>query len=162
LSGGLPLSAVITKDEIAAKWRPIKSSETFMGNSLMCAVALTNISVLEEMNAPKKAKELGAYMLRVFKENLEDKKMVGEVRGKGCFLAIELVEDKETKKPVSKEAVEFTHELTMKKGLIVNFGSGNYGNVINVTPPLIATEKQVDLAAQILKDALVETSKQHP
>ena len=72
LSGGFPLSAAITRDEIAAKWEPIKSSETFMGNLLMCAVAMTNINILEEMNAPMLAKKIGTYMLRTFKETLED------------------------------------------------------------------------------------------
>lgn len=89
LSGGFPLSAAITRDEIAAKWEPIKSSETFMGNLLMCAVAMTNINILEEMNAPMLAKKIGTYMLRTFKETLEDLKIIGDIRGKGGFLAIE-------------------------------------------------------------------------
>ncbi len=159
LSGGLPLSGVITTDEIAEKWHPVKSSETFMGNPLMCAVALTNIEVLEEMDAPKRAKVLGAYMRKIFTETLEDVKIVGDVRGKGCFLAIEMVEDKKTKKPISKELCKYACDLTLKKGLIANFGAGNYGNVIDIAPPLIITEKQVDSAAQIMREALTETSR---
>jgi 4-aminobutyrate aminotransferase-like enzyme len=70
-----------------------------------------------------------------------------------------MVEDKKTKKPISKELCKYACDLTLKKGLIANFGAGNYGNVIDIAPPLIITEEQVDSAAQIMREALAETSK---
>ena len=159
LSGGFPLSAVITTNEIADKWSPIKSSETFMGNPLLCAVTLANIKILEKMNAPQRAKLIGEYMRKTFKEHLGDLKIIGDIRGKGCFMDIELVEDKGTKKPISQEVLRYAADLTLQKGLIMNFGTGMYSNCINASPPLIITEEQIDLGARKLAEALKQTQK---
>ena len=159
LGSGFPISAVITRDDIAEKWEPVMSSETFMGNPLLCSIALKSIELLERMNAPKKAKSLGAYMLKAFTDSLKNLQLVGDIRGRGAFAAIELVKDKKTKEPIDEETWQYTADLTLRKGLMLNFGAGNYGNVINTVPPLIATEEHIDRAVDILTETLRETQK---
>jgi 4-aminobutyrate aminotransferase/(S)-3-amino-2-methylpropionate transaminase len=150
LGGGLPLAAVTGRAEIMDAPHPGGLGGTFGGNPVACAAAL---AVLDELSAPgfrERAEQIGK-LLRARLEDIAAKHaIVGEVRGLGSMLAIELVERHgEASKAVTTAARE--------KGLIL-LSCGLYGNVIRLLPPLSATDEELERGLAILEEALGDAS----
>lgn len=156
-SGYIPLGAVGVSDEIYA--RMIEPDQMFMhgftysGHPVACAVALKNIEIVENENLAAKAGEQGAYLIERLKE-LEGHQNVGEVRGKGMMMIVEIVADKETKAKLDPalNAGGQLQAATRSRGLIVR--SSNDG--IAISPPLILTREEADRLVSIVQDAVVE------
>ncbi len=151
IADGFPLSAFITRPEIAAAFTPGDHLSTFGGNPVSCAAALANMDVMRDEDLPGNARRRGEQLmgrLRIFQERCA---LVGDVRGKGLMIGIELVTD--AKKTPAVQEAKRVRELCREKGLLVGIG-GVYGNVIRLQPPLILTEAQADQAASILEQAL--------
>jgi 4-aminobutyrate aminotransferase / (S)-3-amino-2-methylpropionate transaminase / 5-aminovalerate transaminase len=156
LGGGLPLAGVTGKAEVMDSVHPGGLGGTFGGNPLACAAAL---AVLDEVATPAfraRADALGER-LRASLDGIAAKvPAVGEVRGIGPMLAMELVTDHETKTPDS-ELTKRTIELARERGLIL-LACGMYGNVLRLLPPLIETAEEIDEGLSILEGALVDAS----
>jgi 4-aminobutyrate aminotransferase-like enzyme len=159
LTGGYPLSAVITTEEIANCWRPTIHMATYTGNPLMCAAALAEIEVVEELKLPERVKRMEPY----FKKCLEDKllrlKSVGDISVKGLFAGLEFVEDKNTKKPASLDFMNELGKNLLKNGLIVHNGEGIFLNRVGLAPPLIIDEEKIDKGTTILEKSIKETER---
>jgi 4-aminobutyrate aminotransferase len=155
LSGGMaPLGAMIATSEVM-NWEPGAHASTFGGNIIACAAAIEGLKILEEENLVKRAADLGERALRRLKEMEEGFKFVAEVRGKGLLLAIEMVKDKRTKEYAIKERDMLVREA-LNRGLIV-FRGGR--SVIRIAPPLIISEKELDLGLDILEESLREVER---
>ena len=149
ISSYLPLGATIATDEVAdhfgGEGNPLNHVITFGGHPVPAAAALKNIEILENENMVENSAEVGAY----FKEQLEglkvDHSTVGDVRGNGLLLAIELVSDRETKArfPAEAKISEHLNESFRKHGLILK-ARGQAGNIISFGPPLCITRDEVD------------------
>jgi 4-aminobutyrate aminotransferase-like enzyme len=129
---------------------------TFGGNPLSCAAAL---AVLDEVATPefRARADAMAVRLRTALDAIAAKvPAVGEVRGLGPMLALELVTDRETKTP-DADLTKRTIELARERGLIL-LGCGMYGNVLRLLPPLIEADEEVDDGLSILEGALVDAS----
>jgi 4-aminobutyrate aminotransferase / (S)-3-amino-2-methylpropionate transaminase / 5-aminovalerate transaminase len=154
LGGGLPLAAVTGRAEIMDAPHSGGLGGTFGGNPLSCAGA---IAVLDEVATPEfraRADELGAR-LRSRLDGLGARvDAVGEVRGLGPMLALELVEDRKTKEPAGALAKRTT-ELARERGLVL-LSCGIYGNVIRILVPILADAEDVEEGLAILEEALVE------
>jgi 4-aminobutyrate aminotransferase/(S)-3-amino-2-methylpropionate transaminase len=152
LAGGLPLSAVTGRAEIMDSVHVNGLGSTFAGNPISCRAALAVLDILLEDDLLTRARDLGLKArarLEALKEKFE---LVGDVRGKGAMLAMELVKDRETKTP----AVEETKELIKRcyeRGLIV-ISCGHYGNVIRTLMPFVITDEQLDRGFSILEESL--------
>jgi len=153
LSGGLPLSACIARDEIADASGPGTETGTYAGNVLACAAGLASIEVYEEENFSERAEKLGVYFLDRLGELAERHSMVGEVRGRGLMVAAELVTDRQTRNPlpIAKEA----SNLALKKGLFL-YPGGHYRNVLAFMPPLLIGKEEIDTAVGIVDEILIE------
>lgn len=153
IADGFPLGAFTTRDEIAAAFRPGDHLSTFGGNPVCCAAALANIEFMQREDLPGKAREHGEYVLRQLASLKERFSVIGDVRGMGLMIGIELVTD-DRLTPATKEA-EAIRDHCMKEGVLVGVG-GVYGNVIRIQPPLVITREQLDSALDILESALSE------
>ncbi|MCS7233926.1 MAG: aspartate aminotransferase family protein [Synergistetes bacterium] len=151
IADGFPLGAFIAKEELANAFRPGDHLSTFGGNPVSCAAALANIEFMLREDLPKQVEEKGNWFLGKLAELKELFKLIGDIRGKGLMIGIELVKGKD-KAPASEEA-EALRRLCRERGLLVGVG-GVYGNVIRIQPPLIISRDELEKAYEILKESL--------
>ena len=155
IADGFPLSAFTTRPEIAAAFKPGDHLSTFGGNPVSCAAALANIEFMEKENLPACATEIGNYAMSKLRELQKQNSLIGEVRGLGLMIGVELVKD-EKLAPASTEA-EALRDALLRQGVLVGVG-GVYGNVIRFQPPLIITRQQIDRALKAFEAALQEVA----
>src|SRR2546426_154552 len=156
IADGFPLSAYTTRPEIAAAYKPGDHLSTFGGNPVSCAAALANIEFLEKENLPARATETGNYAMAKLRELQKDNPLIGEVRGLGLMIGVELVRD-EKLTPASSEA-EAIRDALLRQGVLVGVG-GVYGNVVRFQPPLVITRQQIDQALEAFATALAEVAQ---
>src|SRR5207302_8740373 len=150
LGGGLPLAAVTGRAELMDAPQPGGLGGTFGGNPVACAAAL---AVLEELSAPgfrERAEQIAALLRTRLDELAAKHTSIGEVRGLGSMLALELAEP-------SGDAAKAVTAAAREKGLIL-LSCGLYGNVIRLLPPLSATDEELERGLAILEEALGDTS----
>ena len=158
LGQGVPVAAVITTDEIAEK--AVKDGfdqgATHMGDSFQCAVALANIEVIERENLLEKASRMGALLKKGLEELQKKFEFIGDVRGEGLFLGIEIVDSGIGRRPDPERTIKLVTECE-DRGLLLGGGipTGGLGtNTIRLCPPLVITEEQISTALDILEDGL--------
>jgi 4-aminobutyrate aminotransferase / (S)-3-amino-2-methylpropionate transaminase / 5-aminovalerate transaminase len=156
IADGFPLSAFTTRPEIAAAYKPGDHLSTFGGNPISCAAALANISFMEKENLPARAAESGAYAMSKLRELQKKNPLIGEVRGLGLMIGVELVKD-EKLTPAAAEA-EAIRDACLRRGMLIGVG-GTYGNVVRFQPPLVITRQQLDQALGIFAEALQEVTQ---
>lgn len=151
IADGFPLSAFTTRPDIAAAYKPGDHLSTFGGNPVSCAAALANIQFIENEDLPQRAAETGQYAMHKLEKLQKQNPIIGEVRGLGLMIGVELVRD-EKLTPANTEA-EAIRESLLKQGVLVGVG-GVYGNVVRFQPPLIITKEQIDRALTAFEPAL--------
>ena len=151
LGGGLPLSAVVARKEILDVG-PALALFTTAGNALSCSAALATIEAIEEDGLVDNARTVGAYLHDALSALKGQHALVGDIRGLGLIQGVELVRDRDTKEPASFEAAKVVYRA-WELGLVV-FYAGMFSNVIELTPPLVLSEAEVDEGVAILDRAL--------
>jgi len=155
LASGMPLGATISNAKIM-DWVPGSHASTFGGNPVSCVAALAVISVIKEEKLLDNATKQGAYIMKRLGEFKEQCDIVGDVRGKGLMIGMEIVEDKESKKPAPKKVTEIMMR-SWKRGIsVITCGA----STIRVAPPLIITRELVDSALDIIEDVTKEVAKE--
>ncbi|GCE03193.1 aspartate aminotransferase family protein [Dictyobacter aurantiacus] len=152
IADGFPLGAFIAPEAIADCFQPGEHLSTFGGNPVSCAAALANIEVLQDEGIIQHAAEMGQWVLSTLRELQQRFPLIGDVRGQGLMLGIELVKDRQTKEPAAAEAVRM-RALCRESGLLIGVG-GQFGNVLRLQPPLVITREQLSHALQIIEHAL--------
>lgn len=156
LTGGLPFAACIGSDAVMSAW-PVSAGEaihtsTFLGHPLGCAAALASIDVLREERLVERSATVGATLLARLRAELADHPAVGEVRGLGMMIGIELVRDRVTREPAPERVGRLVVEA-LRRGVIV-LGGGVHGNVVSLSPPFVITDAQLDHAVGVVLDLL--------
>jgi 4-aminobutyrate aminotransferase-like enzyme len=151
IADGFPMAAFTTRDEIAAAFKPGDHLSTFGGNPISCAAAIANINYMQEERLPTQAWEKGEYLVQRLKSLQSTSPMIGEVRGLGLMVGMELVKD-EKLTPAVAEA-EAVRDHCLARGVLVGVG-GIFGNVVRVQPPLVITHQQLDQAVDAIAFAL--------
>lgn len=163
-SGYLPLSATAVKREIYEAYTGTEDYDrfrhvnTFGGNPAACALALKNLELIENENLIERSRELGERLLQEL-EVLNEHPNVGNVRGKGLLLGIELVENKETKEPAAIEKLNKVMSLCREKGLIIGKNGdtvAGFNNVLQLSPPLSITEEDFQFIVATLKESIFQ------
>ena len=157
IASGLPIGAVIAKKEIMETFQPLTHSTTFGGNPLCCAAGLATVDVIQHEKLAENAVRMGTFMMKRLSEIRDERRLVGDVRGKGLMIGVELVKDKKSKEPAVKETEMFASEAA-KRGLIIST-TGIYRNVIRIAPPLIISKEFVEKGLEIIEDSLKKTEK---
>lgn len=150
LASGLPLGALVAKESIM-QWEPGSHASTFGGNPVACAAALETIKLLEEGLIDNAAK-VGQHLLGRLRELQDRHPLIGDARGIGLMLAIDLVQDRGTRQPAVAERDQVV-QAAFRRGLLL-LGCGQ--SAIRFCPPLIVTREEADLAVKILDEALCE------
>lgn len=162
-SAYLPLSATAVKKEIYEAFKGLDEYDyfrhvnTFGGNAAACALALKNLEIMEKEQLFKRSKQLGAQLKQALTENLRDNSFVGDVRGKGLLIGIELVKDKQTKEPLPVELVNKVVAGCKQKGLIIGKNGATvagYNNVLSLAPPLNIEQDDLNFIEKVVTEEL--------
>jgi 4-aminobutyrate aminotransferase / (S)-3-amino-2-methylpropionate transaminase / 5-aminovalerate transaminase len=158
LTGGLPFAACIGNDRAMDAW-PRSTGEaihtsTFLGNPIGCAAALASIAVLREERLVERSAELGGRMLQRLRSSLGEHPRVGEVRGLGMMIGVEMVRDRGSRTP-APELVGRIVVDALRRGVLV-LGGGIHGNVLSLSPPFTITEEQCSHALGVLEEVIGE------
>ncbi len=159
IGNAFPLAAVITKREIADSFNNgMEFFSTFGGNPVACAAGLAVLDVLEEEQLQKHALRVGAHLISGLRKLQERHDLIGDVRGSGLFLGIDLVLDRETRKPAPLQASYVVNRL--RDCGILTGTDGPHHNVLKLRPPLVFSESDADFFAKTLNDVLGEDAAQ--
>lgn len=152
IAAGVPLSAIVARDEIMESVPGGVIGGTFGGNALACAASLKTIEIMERDHLADRSLAIGEKVMARYKEWLAKYDCVGDVRGLGGMIGIEFVEDKASKKP-AKALTGAIIEECAANGLLVE-GAGIYGNVIRFLAPLVITDEQLEAGLNIFERAI--------
>ncbi len=155
LGGGVPISATLASEEVASAFdvEPILYYTTYGSNPLSCSAALAALEVIIEEKLYERAAKLGEYFIKRLKELQDKYEIIGDVRGKGLMIGVELVKDRRSKEPAVKESILLKYEA-LKRGLILPAGQGWYKNVIRILPPAVITIEQIDKSIEVIEQCL--------
>jgi alanine-glyoxylate transaminase/(R)-3-amino-2-methylpropionate-pyruvate transaminase len=152
LGNGYPLGAVITTRAVAESMRGKTHFNTFGGNPVAMTVGEAVLDVLEEEKLPQNAAVIGTYLKDKLQKLAEKSPWIGDVRGKGLMLGVELVKDKKTKEPAAQETLK-AMDLAKERGVLLGKG-GMAGNVLRIKPPLCVNKTDADWIISALEESL--------
>jgi len=148
IASGMPLGVTTARAEVMS-WPPGAHASTFGGNPVSCAAALATIDLLRT-SLMQNATEVGAYMMDLLKGLQEKHQIIGDVRGKGLMIGIELVRDRVTKERATDERNTVV-DACFERGMLI-LGAGR--NALRLSPPLVLTKAQAKTAVEILDQAI--------
>ncbi len=151
---GFPVTAMLVSDRYKEAVEKISASTSYGGNPMACAAALASIEVIEEENLLDRATHLGDILMKRMEKMRDEHPIIGEVRGKGCLLAIELVKDRETKEPF-EEAGKLVYQTAFRKGLAWIPA----GHILRMSPPIIMEDELAMKAMDIIDESLFEVER---
>jgi 4-aminobutyrate aminotransferase/(S)-3-amino-2-methylpropionate transaminase len=152
LAAGMPLSAVVGRKEIMEMIHPGGIGGTYGGNPVACAAALAVFEIFETENLLERGQKLGNTLRQRLIRFQEQFELVGDVRGKGPMLAMELVKDRHTKAPAADQAKALV-KFCFERGLII-LSCGTLGNVIRLLMPLTIGENELQRGLAIIEEGL--------
>ncbi len=152
IASGMPLSALVARSEIMDSWEAPAHVFTTEANPLCCAAALATISVIEEEKLYERAARLGEHAMKRFREMMEEHELIGDVRGKGLMIGVDLVKDRKTKEPATKETLKVDWRCWEKGLILIHFGK----SVLRIAPPLTISEEELDRGIDIIEEAIAD------
>jgi adenosylmethionine-8-amino-7-oxononanoate aminotransferase len=164
VSAYLPIAATVVKNDVfksfvgePSEMRQVFQISTYGGHPVAAAVANRNVEIIVEEKLADRAAENGAYFLEALR-TLTEHPWVGDVRGKGLLLGVELVKDKQTKEIVPPDTMKFVVDFARKNGVLVGRSGGgrHLGNTIQLSPPLVFTRPEIDRVVTVLDKAIAE------
>ncbi len=153
IASGLPLGITAARADVM-DWPPGAHASTFGGNPVSCAAALATIKILND-GVVKNAATVGAHLMDRLTELMAKYPIIGDVRGRGLMIGVELVKDRVTKERATKERDQVVQEM-FKRGVLI-LGAGR--NAVRFAPPLVVTTAEVDAIVGVFEEALKTVSK---
>jgi len=158
MGNGFPISGLISTEEITNAYpfsKPSASSSSYGGNLMSCTAALVTINTIIEDSLVENSKNVGEYLLNGLKKLQEKYEFIGDVRGVGLLIGVELVKDRKTKEPLDKKTTQKIFLETLKRGMICM----NYKPNFRINPPLTLTKEEADIGLEILDDVFNYTER---
>lgn len=152
IGNGVPLGACVTRPEIAATMTRRIHFNTFGGNPVSMTQGLATLEVIDAEGVQQNARRVGAHLKSRLLELQERHPLIGEVRGMGLMLGVELVRDRESKEPATKETGDIL-ELCKERGLLIGKG-GLFGNVLRIKPPMCLTTDDAEFLVDCLDEVI--------
>jgi 4-aminobutyrate aminotransferase-like enzyme len=152
---GFPVTAMLVAEQYKEAIEKISASTSYGGNPMACAAALASIEVIEEEKLCERSAHLGEILMKRMKEMEARYPIIGEVRGKGCLLGIELVKDKTTREPFEK-AGQSVYQKAFRKGLAWIPA----GHILRMSPPLIIEDDLALIGLEIIEESIDETQRE--
>jgi len=153
MGGGIPIGAVVATGKIADCVQSGDFFSTYGGNPVCSAISLENIKIIEDERLVQNSESIGRFLKEGLIDIQKKNNLIGDVRGKGLMIGIELVQDKVTKKPASDEAKKLVN-LLKKEGVIIGLG-GLFNNVLRIQPPLCIAEQQASKVLEKIDQCLI-------
>jgi 4-aminobutyrate aminotransferase len=150
IASGLPLGVMTSRSEIVS-WPPGTHASTFGGNPVSCAASLATLKLLRE-SLVKNAEVVGAHMIAGVKTLMDKHQIIGDVRGRGLMIGVELVKDRKTKERAVEERNAVVQAM-FRRGVLI-LGAGR--NAIRFAPPLVISREQADAVLRLFDESLVE------
>ncbi len=154
LAAGLPLSGITGRAEVMDAPHVGGLGGTYGGNPLSCRAGLAVFDIIEKKDLLSRAQKIGKKVLEKFKEMQEKYPLIGDVRGLGAMVALELVKDRKTKEPADEEA-KLLVKKCYEKGLII-LKAGTYNNIIRILMPLVISDDELEEGLSILEEGIKE------
>jgi 4-aminobutyrate aminotransferase len=154
MGGDVPMAGVTLRKDLAEQIEDHSQPNTWAGNAVASAACLANIDILTENGQEliERAAVLGQEIKEMIQEGARETRVIGDVRGRGLMIGIEMVEDKESREPLNKQVVGNIIINMLNKGMLM-VPCGRYGNVFRFMPPLVLTRQYAHKAVDILLDA---------
>jgi 4-aminobutyrate aminotransferase/(S)-3-amino-2-methylpropionate transaminase len=152
IAAGIPLSAIVAREEIMQSVAKGTIGGTYSGNPLACASALKVIEIMQRDRLADRSLEIGEKVMSRYKAMQEKYSCIGDVRGLGAMIGIEFVKDREKKTPDAELTAAIVQECA-QNGLLVE-SAGVYGNVIRFLAPLVITDEQLEAGLDIFEAAI--------
>ena len=152
-ASGFPLSGIVAREEIAFSKpfaNPSGSSSSYGGNPLAAAAALATVRTILDCDLAGNAERVGRFMLARLRAIGERLPIVGDVRGRGLLIGVDLVKDKATREPLDKRFTRLLFERCLQRGLIVMA----YNPEVRINPPLVIDEETAEEGIAILEESL--------
>ncbi len=157
IGNGVPLAAVTTRMEIAQALTQRVHFNTFGGNPVCMAAGLAVLEVIDEDGLQENSRVVGGRLKRGFEKLMKEHRLIGDVRGMGLMLGVELVQDRTTKAPAKTETLAVL-ESAREMGVLIGKG-GLDGNVVRVKPPMCITAEDADFAIEVMHVALGDAER---
>jgi 4-aminobutyrate aminotransferase len=157
IADGFPLGACTAREDIGNSFEPGDHLSTFGGNPVSCAAALANIEYILKEKLSQQAADKGRYLMKRLNELGEKYNIIGEIRGKGLLIGVELVKDPKKRTPAAEETVKI-RDLCREKGVLLGHG-GIKGNVLRIQPPLVIDKQQMNKVAETLDESFKSMKK---
>ena len=155
MGNGHPLAAVVTTPEIAASFNNgMEYFNTFGGNPVSCAIGLAVLDVMADERLQVNALEVGNYLMNGLRQLMEKYPLIGDVRGLGLFIGIELVGNRETLEPATAQASYIANRMS-ERGILLST-DGSFHNVLKIKPPMVFTAANADFLIEMLDEILAE------
>ncbi|XP_043345102.1 alanine--glyoxylate aminotransferase 2, mitochondrial isoform X2 [Cervus elaphus] len=159
IGNGFPMAAVVTTPEIAKSLtKRLLHFNTFGGNPMACAIGSAVLEVIKEENLQENSQEVGTYMLLKLAKLRDEFEIVGDVRGKGLMIGIEMVKDKVSHQPLPREEVNQIHHDCKCMGLLIGRG-GLFSQTFRIAPSMCITKPEADFAVEVFRSALIQHMK---
>ncbi|MEA2625926.1 MAG: 4-aminobutyrate aminotransferase / (S)-3-amino-2-methylpropionate transaminase / 5-aminovalerate [Candidatus Binatota bacterium] len=155
MASGFPVAAVVSTDEIVQAEpfsKPSASSSSYGGNPLAAAAALATLETILDEGLVERSRALGAEMLARLKAMQERHEMIGDVRGSGLLIGLDLVKDRKTKEPIDRETNEWIFLECLRRGLLLM----GYQPRVRINPPLTITREEMNEGLDVLDEVLAE------
>ena len=149
IASGLPLGVTTAPSTLMGAWPPGSHASTFGGNPVSCAAALATLKLLRD-GLVKNAEVVGSYLIEGARALMDKHPLIGDVRGRGLMVGVELVRDRKSRERATTERDALV-QACFKRGLLV-LGAGR--NAVRLSPPLVLTKQEADIALGILDEAL--------
>lgn len=157
IASGLPMSAIISKSELMEQWSAPAHLFTTEANPVACAAAIATLDVMERERLHERAARFGGLVIKRLEEMKESFEMIGEVRGKGLLIGVDLVKDRGTREPARAEALKVCWRAWEKGLVMISFG--RFGNVLRIAPPLTIGDEELEKALNILEGSIEDVTK---
>jgi 4-aminobutyrate aminotransferase-like enzyme len=152
---GFPVTCVAVREHLKESFEAISASSSYGGNPMACAAALASTEVIEEENLLARSTHLGELAMKRMEQMKSRHKIIGDVRGKGCLMGIELVKDRTTKEPFD-EAGKRVYQKAFRKGLAWIPA----GHILRMSPAVIMEDEVLLRGMDLIEEAIAETAKE--
>lgn len=152
---GFPVTCVAVREKFKDSFEKISASSSYGGNPMACAAALASTEVIQEENLLERSLHLGKLAIKRMKKMLDEHKIIGDVRAKGCLMGIELVKDRKTKEKFD-EAGKLVYQKAFRKGLAWIPA----GHILRMSPPVVMEDEVLLKGFDIIDEAIGETEKE--
>uniref|UniRef100_A0A6Q2YX81 Alanine--glyoxylate aminotransferase 2, mitochondrial n=1 Tax=Esox lucius TaxID=8010 RepID=A0A6Q2YX81_ESOLU len=160
IANGFPMGAVVTTHEIAASFGRGVHFNTFGGNPVACAIASSVLDTMKEDGTQQISHEMGTYLLMGLSKIRDKYEIIGDVRGKGLQIGVEMVKDKASREPLPPAAMSEIFEDTKDMGVLIGKG-GVYGQTFRIKPPMCITKDDADFFLAVFNQALNNYMEAH-